>query len=87
VSFNSDVIWAPPNNKKQLIKGISKIPRSIDAVPREVLQKLACPSLWRAEWAIFEAPINQDTKNPAAAGLSNPEKPAKPAAIQIYLYP
>ena len=43
MSFNSDVIWAPPNIKKQLIKGISKIPRSIDAVPREVLRQLSFP--------------------------------------------
>jgi hypothetical protein len=34
-------------------KGSSKIPRSIDAAPREALRRLAYLSLMRAEWAIF----------------------------------
>jgi hypothetical protein len=34
-------------------KGGSKMPRSIDAAPREALQQPACLSLMRAAWAIF----------------------------------
>ena len=57
VSVNSDVIWAPPNNKKQLIKGISKIPRSIDAVPREVLQNWPAPRSGELNGQFLRCPL------------------------------